>query len=258
MKLIQSITPSQATLIKNLGTSEHVRVHNRFLKVEYPRHFTYRLMLILVNCLKSFKIDKEIFDFTKCKVLHALIFLGCPALLELYCKKLLEINISLKQTCKCLSVLIETYGYERDHSSNHDIVRLFLNRLLIKGIEHSFLEKFLVNKYKLKIDHCLDSVDSLIKEWKEFWKNKNSTKCIFCKFRLTTMRVIHIRMKFIRTFSCCQMVACIECFQKAIESKALCPNCHTSLNEYPERQSQEQQEIQDIEMAMETITLEEQ
>ena len=83
-------------------------------------------MLILVNCLKSFKIDNELFDFTKCKVLKALIFLGCPALLELYCKKLLEINISLKQTCKCLSVIIETYGYEKDYPSNHHIVRLFL------------------------------------------------------------------------------------------------------------------------------------
>ena len=229
--IVQKLKSSQQRLIKDLGTSDRVKLHYSKRKrcsliLHYPKQMGQDLMKLLVSSLVSFCIIGPVWSYKPYRCIEALLYLGCKPLLEKYITNMPGLRITTKALTHCFTLIVKDYGFHYDSP----ITSTFFEMFDSKGIPHDFLETFLIHDNKFDINKFFLEIDNLNSQWQQFWQHKSIKFCIYCQLNLTTLKPITRRMEAIVQLVCCGLNVCRSCEEKlSLQPWIQCKSCETIL-----------------------------
>ena len=180
--IVQKLKSSQQRLVKELGTSDQVRLHYSKRKrcsliLHYPKQMSQDLMNLLVSSLVSFCIAKPVWSYKPYRCVEALLYLGCKPLLEKYITNMPGLRISTKALTHCFTFIIKDYGFHYDYPITSSFFEMFDS----KGIPYDFLKSFLINDNNFDINNFFLEIYKLNSERQQFWQHKSIKFCVYCQ-----------------------------------------------------------------------------
>ena len=173
-----------------------------------PSTFDLNTFTLVLNCLICFEIKPLIWDHSPNMIIKIMDYLECDDFGCMYITALMNRQTKINTMGKILKLMIKMFGFDSKNKMLTCLLEMMDNSL---GYPQDLVEMYLNNNFTFQKEPFLDKLKQLHKQWKNFWKYRYLTNCIFCKLDLKFQKPVTRRMEVIREMPCCLSLCCSSC-----------------------------------------------